>query len=95
MVRIQTVKPLEDFKVYLEFTDGTQKVVDLEPFLHGPVFEPLKDDVQLFRAVQVDKQLGTIVWDNAYGIMVQILTLTFSITILCQRGWNRKARKTR
>ena len=38
-VRIRTVEPLEDFKVRLEFTDNTSRKIDLEPYLHGPIFE--------------------------------------------------------
>jgi Protein of unknown function (DUF2442) len=40
MILIKSVKPLEKFQVLLEFTTGESKIVDLEPFLHGPIFEP-------------------------------------------------------
>jgi hypothetical protein len=39
MVRLQVVKPLEQFNVRLEFTDGTQ--IYLESDLHGPIFKPV------------------------------------------------------
>jgi hypothetical protein len=55
---------LEDFKVRLEFTDNTIKDIDLNPYLRGPIFEPIRKDPQLFRAVKVDARMGTIVWDN-------------------------------
>lgn len=73
MIRIQAVKPLEKFKVQLTFTDGSQKEVDLEPYLYGPIFEPLRNDPALFRSVKVDQELGTIVWDNGADIDPDVL----------------------
>jgi hypothetical protein len=72
-VRIRAVEPLEDFKVRLEFTDHTTKEIDLEPYLHGPIFEPIRHDPQTFRAVQVDPKMGTIVWDNGADIDPDVL----------------------
>ena len=57
----------------LEFTDGTQREVDLEMYLHGPIFEPIKNDSAVFRSVRVDKQLGTIVWANGADIDPDVL----------------------
>jgi hypothetical protein len=42
----------------LEFEDGTYKELDLDPYLHGPVFEPIRNDPAVFRAVKVEG--GTI-----------------------------------
>jgi hypothetical protein len=72
-VRIRTVEPLEDFKVRLEFTDNTIKDIDLNPYLRGPIFEPMRKDPQLFRAVKVDARMGTIVWDNGADIDPDVL----------------------
>ena len=73
LVRIKTVEPLSGFGVRLRFTDGTDKVVDLEPYLHGPVFDPLRDNPHLFRSVAVDPDLGTIVWTNGADIDPDVL----------------------
>jgi len=73
LVRIRTVEPLERFLVRLGFTDGTARDVDLEPYLRGPVFEPIRNDREVFRAVKVDSQLGTIVWDNGADIDPDVL----------------------
>ena len=72
-VRIRTVEPLEDFKVRLEFTDNTIRDIDLNPYLRGPIFEPIRKDLQLFRAVKVDVRMGTIVWDNGADIDPDVL----------------------
>lgn len=73
MVRIRSVVPLEGFCVRLGFTDGTERTIDLDPFLRGPVFEPLREDPAVFRSVQVDPELGTIVWPNGADICPDVL----------------------
>ena len=73
MIRVGALEPLDRFEVRLEFTDGNQKVVDLEPYLRGPIFEPLRNDPSLFRSVKVDPELGTIVWDNGADIDPDVL----------------------
>ncbi len=73
MVRIRTARCLERFEVELGFTDGTSRVIDLGPWLHGPVFEPLRLDEALFRSVRVDPVLGTIVWPNGADLDPDVL----------------------
>ncbi len=73
LVRIKSVEPLENFTVHLEFTDGTNREIDLEPFLRGKVFESLRNNPQAFRAVKVDARMGTIVWENGADIDPDVL----------------------
>lgn len=73
MVRITSVEPLEALRVRLSFTDGTQTELDLTPYLRGPVFEALKRDPAIFRAVRVDRELGTIVWPNGADLCPDVL----------------------
>jgi Protein of unknown function (DUF2442) len=47
----------------LSFTDGARGVVDVEPLLSGPVFEPLRDP-GYFSKVALDPVCGTVVWPN-------------------------------
>ena len=72
-VRIRKVEPTGEFCVRLEFTDDTIKEIDLEPFLRGPVFEPLRRDPEQFRRVRVDERMGTIIWDNGADIDPDVL----------------------
>jgi len=72
-VRIRAVEPLQDFRVRLEFTDGTTKEIDLERYLHGPIFEPIRNDPKIFRSVKVDPRMGTLVWDNGADIDPDVL----------------------
>lgn len=73
MVEVRAVKPLQKFEVLLEFSTGEQKIVDLDPLLRGPIFEPLRQDPELFRSVRVDQELGTIVWENGADIDPDVL----------------------
>ncbi len=73
LVRIKSVKPLEKFVVHLEFTDGTSRDIDLEPYLRGKIFEPLRQNKDTFRAVKVDERMGTIVWENGADIDPDVL----------------------
>jgi len=75
--RVKAVTPLEKRKVMLEFTDGVRKELDLEPYLRGPIFEPMRNDEKVFRAVRVDSQLGTIVWENGADIDPDVLYGTY------------------
>ncbi len=60
---VTDVSYLEDYKLRVFFEDGTSKVVDLQPYLDGPVFEPLKSP-DFFRQVSVNPDIDTIVWPN-------------------------------
>jgi len=71
LVRIRAVEPLVPFRVRLTFQDGTQKEVDLESYLRGPVFEPIRNDPAVFRAVKVVG--STIGWDNGADIDPDVL----------------------
>jgi hypothetical protein len=53
------------------FEDDTQGEVDLEPYLHGPIFEPIRNDPDVFRSMKVED--GTISWDNGADIDPDVL----------------------
>lgn len=72
MIRVTDVRPEEGFRVHLTFSDGSEKSIDLGPFLKGPVFELLRDSAR-FREVFVDPELGTIVWPNGADICPDVL----------------------
>ncbi len=73
MREITKVTLLEGFTVRLLFDDGSERTVDLEPFLRGPIFAPLKTDRSLFIQVRVDPDLGTIVWPNGADMDPDVL----------------------
>ena len=71
LVRVRKAIPLKEFRMLLKFEDGTQKEVDLEPFLRGPIFEPVRNDLALFRDVRIEG--GTIAWPNGADIDPDVL----------------------
>jgi hypothetical protein len=71
LIRVRDVEPLGEFKVRIEFEDGTIKEIDLEPYFHGPIFEPIRKDSSVFRSVKVEG--GTIAWDNGADIDPDVL----------------------
>ncbi|MFI5456682.1 MAG: DUF2442 domain-containing protein [Isosphaerales bacterium] len=75
LVRIQSVNPVLGFVVHLEFTDGTARDVDLEKYLRGPIFEPLRSDPARFLEVRVEPGAGTISWPNGADIDPDVLYL--------------------
>jgi hypothetical protein len=71
LVRVRAVQPQEPFKVRLDFEDGTHRVVDLDAYLRGPIFEPIRRDPSMFRSVRV---IGsTIGWENGADIDPDVL----------------------
>jgi len=72
VIRVIAVEPKEGLVVHLRFSDGTERDVDVAPYLVGPVFEPLHDPVR-FAEVAVDPELGTIVWPNGADICPDVL----------------------
>lgn len=73
MVRIKSVEPLHGFVVRLTFTDGSERILDFDPLMHGPIFTAIRSDPQMFRAVTVDDELGTIVWPNGADMDPDVL----------------------
>jgi hypothetical protein len=60
---VRDVSYISEYKLLVTFEDGVVKLVDLEPYLDGEIFEPLKD-IDYFRTVRVNPDIDTIVWDN-------------------------------
>jgi Protein of unknown function (DUF2442) len=62
-VTVTSVEVLGHYRLRLRFSDGSSREVDLTGELRGPVFEPLADP-DYFAQVQVNPELGTVVWPN-------------------------------
>ena len=73
MVSIHSVEVLEGFVIRLSFSDGSTREVDLDRYMWGPIFQPLREDIELFRQVRVDPELGTIVWPNGTDMDPDVL----------------------
>ena len=53
--------PLKDHKLWVRFTTGMAKIVDLAPLITTPAFAPLADE-DVFRSVYID--YGVTVWKD-------------------------------
>ena len=73
MVDVTGARVLARYIVELTFDTGEVKVIDLEPLLRGPVFEPLLRDYQLFVQLRADNEAGTIVWPNGADVSPRTL----------------------
>lgn len=66
------VRFVREYIVWLRFQDGTSGEVDIQPSFKGPVFEPLRD-IEFFKGVRVDSEIGTIVWPNGADVAPETL----------------------
>lgn len=64
LVDVTDVRVLARYVLELTFDTGETRVIDVESWLTGPMFEPLLADYAMFKAVRVDADAGTIVWPN-------------------------------
>jgi hypothetical protein len=70
---VVSAKALGDYRLYLEFEDGVNGVVDLTRHLSfRGVFEPLRD-AAYFAQVRVDPELGTVAWPNGADLDPDVL----------------------
>jgi hypothetical protein len=66
---VQVVRP---YVIEVTFTDGVRGCVDVEPYLHGEVFSPLRDPAR-FAEATVDPEAGTVVWPNGADLSPEFL----------------------
>jgi len=85
MVRVKRAKHVEGFVIEFTFTDGSKRQINLEPYLSGPLFEPLRADVSSFRNFRIE--FGSIAWPNGAGIDPDVLYLN-----LTPAAWETPAR---
>ncbi|HUI34122.1 MAG TPA: DUF2442 domain-containing protein [Stellaceae bacterium] len=60
--RVVQVKPLDHYRLRVEFDDGVYGTIDLSDRLFGEMFEPLQDEA-MFRQVSIDPH-GVLCWPN-------------------------------
>lgn len=67
MHKILEVKPLENYKVWIKFSDGIKGIVDLSDLVGKGVFSTWKD-VNIFNAVFIDPESHTIAWPGGIDL---------------------------
>ncbi|HEX9765383.1 MAG TPA: DUF2442 domain-containing protein [Nitriliruptorales bacterium] len=73
LVHVTGVRVLSRYILEFTFEDGAVKVIDVEPYLWGEMFEPLTEDYGLFLGVAVDERAGTVVWPNGADLSSRML----------------------
>lgn len=64
------VGPLDDYKIYVELSDGRTGAFDLKPYLDQGVFRELRDK-NYFANVRIT--LGTVTWPHGQDIAPETL----------------------
>ncbi len=72
MLHVKSVRHIVDFKLWVEFDDGSCGEIDLSESLVGPMFEPLKS-LENFSKVSVDPELQTVIWPNGADFAPEFL----------------------
>ena len=73
LVYVRAVKPLDGLRVRVVFTDDSTRDIDLDPYLQGPLFEPIRRSRTLFASVYVDPDTETLTWPNGADIDPDVL----------------------
>jgi hypothetical protein len=73
VIGVRAVEPRAGVTVHVTFTDGSARDIDLEPYLCGPIFEPIRNDSQVFATVFVDPIGQTLAWPNGADIAPETL----------------------
>jgi hypothetical protein len=67
---VKSVKPLSEYRIYVEIEDGRKGIFDLKPYLDFGVFRELRD-VNYFNQVSVS--LGAVTWPHEQDIAPETL----------------------
>jgi hypothetical protein len=61
--RVRSFDIVADFTLRIRFDDETEQTIDFRPVLAGELYGPLRD-LRLFRQVDIDPEVHTLVWPN-------------------------------
>ena len=67
---VKFVKPLPDYRIYVELEDGRKGIYDLKPYLGKGILRELRD-VHYFN--QVGIQFGAVTWPHEQDIAPETL----------------------
>jgi Protein of unknown function (DUF2442) len=71
VIVVRDAQLLDGFTIRLRFSNGEEREIDLTPYLHGPVFEPLRKNPELFRQMYIEGE--TIAWPNGADLAPETL----------------------
>jgi hypothetical protein len=71
LLRITAVEAGEEFRLRLTLTDGSVIERDVADLLKGPIFDPVRENREIFLEVRVEG--GTVVWPNGADLCPDVL----------------------
>ncbi len=69
---ITAVRHLDEFRLWLRFSDGVEGAVDLKDELGEGIFAPLLDPAE-FRKAALNTEVHTVVWPNGADFSPEFL----------------------
>lgn len=63
LVKVIDFSIIDGYTLSVLFDDGTERIIDFAPVLHGYYLAPLRD-LGLFNQVAIDPEIHTLVWPN-------------------------------
>jgi len=70
---IVSVKPLENYQLYLKFEDNQEGIIDISQLIDfTEIFAPLQD-LTYFAQVKINPEWGTIYWQNGADLDPDLL----------------------
>lgn len=73
LLDVVEVKPLDEYRLFLRFENDVSGEIDLAKKIDFKgIFAPLKD-FEYFKKVYINKDLGTIVWENHADLSPEFL----------------------
>ena len=70
--RVTSFAIVADYVIRVTFDDNTERTIDFEPILVGPIFGPLRNH-GLFSQVGLDRDFGALEWPNGADIDPSVL----------------------
>ncbi|MCL1801181.1 MAG: DUF2442 domain-containing protein [Promicromonosporaceae bacterium] len=64
---IELVRPLDHHRAWIVYSDGTQGIIDLKPFLTGAAFASVRSNHRLCNRIEID-EIGSIAWPDGTDI---------------------------
>ena len=71
MEKVIEIKPLENHKIWVKFSDNKDALIDLRPFINEGISARLLDK-SYFEKVNID-ELGGISWENGFDFCPNFL----------------------
>ena len=61
MYELEKINPLENYKIWLKFTDGTEGIADFSHLVGKGIFKAWEKEIK-FDQVYIDKESGALSW---------------------------------